>query len=208
MASKKSKSAILAGVISIILPGVGHAYLGKWRRGLLWIAGFLGFVVAQRLLSPVELNNISTLLVTSIIAFDAIITTQELSGKTVYQARETKFLRILLVLYGVVGAISYFGVFYPGLLEGYYANLPAFYYPYWAVSAIVFLSSIVATYKLKKIGAFVLLGVSALDILTSLYLERFAIEASAETINVSLLINLFVLFVVFSVVRRRWALFS
>lgn len=208
MASKKSKNAVLAGVISIVLPGVGHVYIGKWQRGLLWMAGFIGFVAAQRLLSPVELSNVSALLVASIVAFDAIITTREISERTAYQARGTELLRVLLVLYGAVGAISYVGLFYPGLYGEYYVSLPAFYFPYWAVSAAVFLSGIVATYKLKKVGAFALLGVSALDIVISLYLERFVLDPSAETINISLLINLVALFAVFSVIRRRWSQFS
>jgi len=30
-----------AGILSFLLPGLGHAYLGRFGRGLIWFAGLL-----------------------------------------------------------------------------------------------------------------------------------------------------------------------
>ncbi len=38
VAVRPRRSAFMAAFLSFILPGLGHAYLGRWRRALLWVA--------------------------------------------------------------------------------------------------------------------------------------------------------------------------
>ncbi len=40
------RSAVMAGVLSFLFPGLGHAYVGAWRRGLLFALPILVVVVA------------------------------------------------------------------------------------------------------------------------------------------------------------------
>ncbi len=59
------KRSMLALVLSLVLPGLGHAVLGHGRRGALWLAGFVGFWLAAAVTSAFSL---SALLVGSLLS--------------------------------------------------------------------------------------------------------------------------------------------
>lgn len=208
MASKQGKSSIVAAALSIVLPGAGHAYLGKWRRGLLWLVGVVCFSLLQGLLSPVELDSWYNLVIISMVAYDAIITTYEINGKIIYRSGTSKVFRGVLIVYGTVGLASYIVGLYPSYIQEIYITVPAFYYPYWSVSGAVFLASVIATYRLKKIGAYALLTLIAIDTLANLYFSRFVIGIDAVTLDLSLVFELLILAVIYFVIRRRWVHFS
>jgi len=49
---RKKKNAILAAVLSVLIAGPGHFYLGEWKRGALWLAGALALGVGLGLALP------------------------------------------------------------------------------------------------------------------------------------------------------------
>jgi hypothetical protein len=42
---KKKKNATLAAALSILLAGLGHFYLGEWKRGGLWLSGAIALAI-------------------------------------------------------------------------------------------------------------------------------------------------------------------
>lgn len=206
--TSKQKSSLVAAALSIVLPGAGHAYLGKWRRGLLWLVGVVGFSLLQSLLSPVDLDSWYNLIVISTVAYDAIITTYELNGRIIHRSGTSKVFRGVLIAYGTIGFASYIVGLYPPYVQELYIAVPAFYYPYWSASGAVFLASVITTYRLKKTGAYTLLTLIMVDILANLYFSRFAIGIDAVTLDLSLVFELLIIAVIYSVIRRRWVHFS
>jgi TM2 domain-containing membrane protein YozV len=48
----RKKNATLAAVLSFLIAGVGHFYLGEWRRGALWLGGALVVAIILGLALP------------------------------------------------------------------------------------------------------------------------------------------------------------
>jgi len=51
-ASKKRKNAAVAAVLSFLIVGLGHFYLGEWRRGAVWLCGGIALMVVLALIFP------------------------------------------------------------------------------------------------------------------------------------------------------------
>lgn len=209
MATQRTKNSLISGVLSFVIPGLGHVYLGKWQRGLLWMAGIIGYVVAQHWFSPVEFNNLNySVILVIIVAYDAIISTYEVNGQMTYKPVESKFFRGALIVYGIIGLASYINGLNSWFVQEYYTTVPTLYYIYWSISGVVFLGSMVATYRLKKIGVYILLGLITADTLAGLYFERFTTDIDPTIMSFSLSLELSILMIIFFLIRRRWTHFS
>jgi len=49
---KKKKNATLAAALSILLAGLGHFYLGEWKRGGLWLSGAIALAIILSFVLP------------------------------------------------------------------------------------------------------------------------------------------------------------
>ena len=49
---KTKKKVVLAGILSFLMAGLGHFYLGLWKRGLAWLLGAIAIGLALALLLP------------------------------------------------------------------------------------------------------------------------------------------------------------
>ena len=64
------KNATLAAVLSFLLCGLGHFYLGEWRRGGLWLSGAIALAIILSSAAP-QVPGILTWIVPALSAWDA-----------------------------------------------------------------------------------------------------------------------------------------
>jgi TM2 domain-containing membrane protein YozV len=67
---RKRKNAILAAVLSFLLAGLGHFYLGEWKRGAAWLTAAIAVGIVLTLALP-KVPSIVGLIVGIASAWDA-----------------------------------------------------------------------------------------------------------------------------------------